>query len=190
MWASEAQDARRDREIEAMKGNTEGLRAGTEDVEREKHEGCLFHCSAEASKTRKECACIFLPEKRAAGMSPVGCVEVPIGDIMRVIEPITHAFGSNGAEDDNVAEREDRGRGGEERRRGGRAANAKRGIGPDRAPDLKLSENVEGWDTSAQTKQKIRTVKKVNGKVCWIIQRSDRSKGQKERSKDGKGKIA
>lgn len=42
MWASEAQDARRDREIEAMKGNTEGLRAGTEDVEREKHEGCIF----------------------------------------------------------------------------------------------------------------------------------------------------
>ena len=172
-----------------MKGNTEGLRAGTEDVERKKHEGCLFHCSAEASKTRKECACIFLPEKRAAGMSPVDYIEVPIGDIMRVIEPTTHAFGSNGAEDDNVAEREDRGREGEERRRGERAANAKRGIGPDRAPDLKLSENIEGWNTSAQTKQKIRTVKKVNGKVCWIIQRSDRSKAQKERSKDKKGKI-
>ncbi len=57
-------------------------------------------------------------------------------------------------------------------------------------PDLKLSEIDEGWDTSAQTKQKIRTVKKVNGKVCWVIQRRDRSKGQKERSKDGKGKIA
>ena len=135
-----------------MKGNTEGLRAGTEDVEREKHEGCLFHCSAEASETRKECPCIFLLEKRAARMSLVSYVKVPIGDIMRVVESATHVFGSNGAEDDNVAERDDRGRGGEGRRRGGRAANAKRGIGPDHAPDLKLSENVEGWDISAQTK--------------------------------------
>ena len=48
---------------------------------------------------------------------------------MRVIEPTTHVFGSNGAEDDNVAERGDRGREGEERRRGGMTANAKRGIG-------------------------------------------------------------
>ena len=73
-------------------------------------------------------------------MSPVDCVEVSIDDIMRVVEPAAHAFGSNGAENDNVAERDDRGRGGEERRREERVANTKRGIGPDRAPDLKLSE--------------------------------------------------
>ena len=125
------------------------MRAGTEDIEREKHEEYLFYCSAEASKIRKEYTCIFLPEKRAAGILLVDYIEVSISDIIRVIESITHVFGFNDAEDNNIVEREDRGRGGKERRRKERAINIKRGIELDRAPDLKLSENIEGWDISA-----------------------------------------
>lgn len=52
MWVSEAQDAQRDKEIEAIKGKTEGSNGATEDVRGRKHDGSLCHCLAEASETR------------------------------------------------------------------------------------------------------------------------------------------
>lgn len=44
--------------------------------------------------------------------------------------------------------------------------------------------------TSAQTKRKARSTERANGRVCWVVEKGDRSKEQRKRSKDGWVKIA